>query len=238
MLAYPTPMRFQMRDWCEKRDRMLVEIGSQLELGLTDPDKGLNLDQLTAFVEHRNPFEPEPAVPVAASSIVVPTPPQILVVDRSKRFDPATFVAPNWSIWKGPADGNGLEGEEDQDQRSLALSQIDLAKVRFDTTLRDGEPSVLGEERLRRLKAMPDIRLDALVFQTFYENPDRIPDSWKRDETGNIRHIYFDGTVLRTPDGYRCVPCLYFFGGRWDWGYFFWLEQRWDALRHSVLLAS
>ena len=43
-------------DWVKKIGTMLAEIFRQLHLGLKEPDKGLSLDQLQAFIEHRNPF--------------------------------------------------------------------------------------------------------------------------------------------------------------------------------------
>jgi hypothetical protein len=42
----------------------------------------------------------------------------------TKSFDPVSFLGKGWATWKGPADGDGLSGEEDIDPRSLALSQI------------------------------------------------------------------------------------------------------------------
>ena len=161
----------------------------------------------------------------------------ILRINRSTPFNPAKFLGEGWSIWRGPADGNGLSGEEDQDRRSLALTEVDLSKVRFETCLHDGESSITGEEKLRRLKEAGHIRLDAKVFQTLWENKDKIPESWKEKTDCNTTFIFFDGTTLRSPDGDRNVLFLYWSGGGWNWD-FRWLHGDWDAHSPSAVLAK
>ena len=58
-----------------------------------------------------------------------PSPTNPLLIDRTQPFNPSTFIREGWSIWKGPIDGNGLKGEEAQDERSLALSEVDRKSV-------------------------------------------------------------------------------------------------------------
>ena len=43
-------------DWVKKIGTMLAEIFHQLHLGLKEPGKGLSLEQVQAFIEHRDPF--------------------------------------------------------------------------------------------------------------------------------------------------------------------------------------
>jgi len=43
-------------DWVKKIGTKLAEIFRQLSLGLKEPGKGLSLEQVQAFIEHRNPF--------------------------------------------------------------------------------------------------------------------------------------------------------------------------------------
>lgn len=43
-------------DWVKKIGTMLAEIFRQLHLRLKEPGKGLSLEQLQLFIEHRNPF--------------------------------------------------------------------------------------------------------------------------------------------------------------------------------------
>lgn len=163
--------------------------------------------------------------------------PRIIQIDRVRTFDPAKFVNKGLTIWRGPVDGEGLKGDEDQDLRALALTEIDLNAVQFDTCLEEGEGLVSGEEKLLRLKAKSSIRLDAGAFQAIWENREMIPDSWKVDATGNTRYIYFDGTVLRSPSGLRYVLYLYFEDGEWYWDYD-WLSDGRSSGNPSAVLAS
>ena len=162
---------------------------------------------------------------------------RIIKIDRARTFDPAKFIGSGSTIWRGPANGTGLKGEEDQDQRALALTEINLNAVTFDNCLEEGENVVKGEVKLTRLKAKPVIRLDAAVFQTLWENKVLIPESWKEKVNGNTRFIYFDGTILRNPNGDRFVLYLYFEDGEWDWHYC-WLGFDWFSYNPSAVLAS
>jgi hypothetical protein len=141
----------------------------------------------------------------------------IIHIDRSTPFNPATFIGKGWTI-------------KEQDERSLALTELDLIKIKLETTLEDIETSVRGEEKLLRLKAMNAIRLDARIAQILYEDPFRIPEEWKK------YFIYFDGTILRNPDGDRYVLCLYW-NGHWEWNDD-WLEEDCEADSPSAVLAA
>ena len=173
--------------------------------------------------------EPSP-VPIEVQS-------RIISIDRTKPFDPAHFIGKGWAIWRGPADGDGLSGEEEQDLRSLAITELDLAKTRFETMLAPGETEIKGEEKHKRLKAAGHIRLDAKIFQTLWENKERLPEEWKEKVNGNTRYIFCDGTPLRDPHGERGVLCFYWDGGRWSWDVR-WLEYDWGAASPSLVLAS
>ncbi len=164
--------------------------------------------------------------------------PSILPIDRSTPFDPAKLIGKGWSIWKGPADGDGLTGEEGQDQRSLALTEVDLSKIMLRTSLKNKkETYIKGEETLNRLKKAKCIRLDAQVFLTLWKDQNRIPASFKELTNGNTTFIFFDGAVLRGPDGYRYALCLYFSGVRWGWCYG-WLDLVRYANDPSAVVAS
>ena len=155
---------------------------------------------------------------------------QMLTIDRSKPFDTA-FIGPNWSIWKGPANGNGLEGEEDQDTRSLVLTEIALGAIILDASFKKSETVTTGEERLKRLLESGQIRLDAAVFLHLWENKHLIPEKWKG------KFVFFDGTILRNPYGDRYALCLYWSGVAWCWGVF-WLAHARYATHPSAVLAS
>lgn len=77
--------------------------------------------------------------------------------------------------------------------------------------------------------------LNANVLDALYENPHLIPEDWKKDEAGNIRYIFFWGTIFRSPgpDG-LCVRDLYFGGGTWrrSCG---WLDGGWGGVPAALL---
>lgn len=164
---------------------------------------------------------------------------QILKIDHTNPFNPAEFIGQGWTIWRGPADGNGLEGEEEQDARSLVLTELDLSIILLETHLKNGEVSTTGEERLKRLDAANRIKLDAKAFQTLWENRDKLPERFKQKTNGNTTFIFCDGTVLRSPDGRRYTLCFCWHADsrRWYWDYY-WLSDGRRANDPSACLAS
>ena len=153
---------------------------------------------------------------------------KVVKIDRSQPFNPTEFMEEKgWTI-------------KEQDKRSLAFTDLDLTKVQFKTMFKDGESSITGDEKLSRLKAAGHIRLDAKVFQTLWENKKLIPESWKKKIDGKVHYIFFDGTILRSPYGDRCVLSLCWrrrYGGMWCWAYR-WLISDWDHGSPSAVLAS
>lgn len=170
--------------------------------------------------------------------VAVEAPRCILPINRSKPFNPAEFIGAGWSIWRGPADGNGLEGDEERDARSATLTELDLDQVQLVTCLKRGESVTTGEERIKRLRTDGRVRLDENAFQAFWENRAQLPDRFKERVNGNTQFIFFDGVVLRGSDGGRYTLCLCFFdGGSWDW-HCNWLGDDRDADLSSAVLAS
>jgi len=160
-----------------------------------------------------------------------------IAMDRTRPFNPSKFIGEGWTIWKGSAGGNGLKGEEEQDKRSLILSHVELANVRFETCLDPHEQYITGEERLSRLKKADRTRLDAKIFETLWLNQDLIPESWKEKTNDNTTCIFFDGTILRDPDGYRYAPYLCWGVGEW-YRLVDWLGSNRGACDPSAVLAS
>jgi len=150
--------------------------------------------------------------------------PRVIPIDRAAPFDPVKLLGQGWTI-------------DEQDERSLALNQVDLANVRLEHMLKKNESWIKGEEKLKRLKKTGHIRLDAKVFQTLWENQALVQESWKEKTNGNTTFIFFDGTVLRDPGGDRYVLCLCWYDGRWGWDYR-WLEDGWGVRSPSAVLAS
>jgi len=142
----------------------------------------------------------------------------VMIIDRTTPFNPAEFIGDSWTI-------------EEEDKRSLALTEVDFDEIRLETTLKKGETSINGEEKLKRLEKAGHIRLDAKVFQTLWKDKTLIPESWKKMDGYTI---YFNGTILRGPNGSRCVLCLYWSGGEWRWDYC-WLALDWDDCSPSAV---
>lgn len=165
--------------------------------------------------------------------------PKSILTNLTKPFNSAEFIGKDWATWKGPIDGDGLSGDEDIDPRSMTLTEVELA---FETCLLEGEKSITGEEKLRRLKEKPGfIRFGGTVFYALWL------DYQANKENSVLEWIYrnfkisfmdFMGQVLRSPRGRRSVLSLYRLdGGGWRWHYS-WLGLQWDADYPSVGCAS
>jgi hypothetical protein len=161
-----------------------------------------------------------------------------------KVFSPGEFIGNGWTFWKGLADGTGLEGEEDC---VAEPDVIDFEQIALDTHLKEGETSILGEEKMRRARADKTKRqLGGKAFLALRNNWKKCSAEGKPEESvleklrragkiGNV--IYFFGLTLRHPAGDRCVLCLYFHGSEWYWRCG-WLDYDWGASSPSVSLAS
>lgn len=161
---------------------------------------------------------------------------------KTKPFDPAKFLGEGWTIWKGPIDGDGLSGEEDVCPKSLALVEVELSKFVFRTCLKEGESSIAGEEKIRRLNEMSDfIGFGPNVFLGLWgdyrTNRENSTLEWLHQNFG-VTSMDFPGAVLRYPHGNRCV--LYLDRrdvGEWHW-YYNYLGDQWDADSPSAGCAS
>ena len=166
--------------------------------------------------------------------------PRIIRINPDLRFNPTEFIGAGWTVWKGPADGDGLKGEEDLDKRSLALTEIDLATAIFESGLKKGESSINGEEKLKRLQASANTQFGGNVFlalwQDYQQNKENSCLEWLW-RNRKISWMSFFGLVLRDPNGDRGVLCLYRVDDEWYWSYA-WLGNFWSAGRLSAGLAS
>lgn len=152
--------------------------------------------------------------------------PKIIHIHRNG-FNPIEFIGSGSSIIM-----------KETDWRSVALTELDLNKVKYVTMLKKGETSINGEEKLKRLKKDGHIRLDADILFTLWKNRHLIPESWKeRGVNGNTKFIYFDGTVLRRVSGHRCILYLYWCGVAWRWDVR-WLDNDWRSDDLSAVLES
>ncbi|OGY55985.1 MAG: hypothetical protein A2912_03335 [Candidatus Buchananbacteria bacterium RIFCSPLOWO2_01_FULL_40_23b] len=160
-------------------------------------------------------------------------------LECQKSFSPEEFIGKGWTVWKGQADGNGLEGEEDRDTREDTLSVIDWEQVLLEDHLQEGEPSVHGEEKLRRAIASGNINLGGRAFLSLWEDyqTNRESSVLEKLRRKGVTRIYFFGLRLRDPIGDRRVLCLYVYGSQWRWDYY-WLGSHWNARDPSASLAS
>lgn len=162
----------------------------------------------------------------------------VLLINRTKSFDPVTFFGSGWTIWRGAKDGDGLKGEEDQDARSLALTEVDFSKVLFTACLKKGEPHITGEEKLSRHMAANHVRLDAWVGQALLEEDGQATLNWLYT-TFNITWFELQGTVLCGSDGGRYFLCLYRDGGgEWHQSYYWLGHNRFATNMSAVLVTS
>jgi len=157
-------------------------------------------------------------------------------------FDPAKFPSfgEGWSFWKGPKDGNGLEGEEERDKVSLALAEVDFEKTDFLICLEEGESSITGEEKLLRLRKLGRPIYGANQFLGLwqdYQSCQNKADSKleKLYQQKGVTYVDFFGDILRFPDGRRYVLFLYRDDdGSWHWGCS-WLDYDWRVCRFSAV---
>ena len=126
-------------------------------------------------------------------------------INRNNLFDPVQFMH-----------HRGLEIEE-QDARSIMLEEIDSSAISLESMLQN-EKVIRGEEHLKRLKQLGHIRLDARIFQTFWENQHIIPEHW-RGTTDDPKHIFFDGTILRNHYGKYVISMYWDVDQKWRWTY-------------------
>lgn len=161
---------------------------------------------------------------------------------KAMPFDLEKFLGKDCSIWKGSADGDGLSGEEDICHQSMAITEVELSKFVFRHCLKEGETSITGEEKIRRLNGMsnfigfgPNIFLG--LWEDYQVNKENSALEWLYRNFG-VTFMDFPGVILRLPDGYRYVLYLYRNSdGEWRWDCF-WLDLQWYAGPPSVGCAS
>lgn len=131
----------------------------------------------------------------------------ILKLDHA--FNPAEFIGEGWTVWKGPKDGNGGNGEEEREKREDALIEVDFAKVSFYTQ----EIEVANEEensefmKMRGLLPLGGRTAVALWFDYQTNKKNSVLEYLYR--TLNITMLKFMGVVLRSKYGNRSFVRLH-----------------------------
>ena len=196
--------------------------------------QGYTPELFNALAEHPDLFRQTLQLQLGHAEIVVVR--HITAVNRAKPFNPAEFIGKGWSIWRGPADGDGLSGEEEQDNRFLSLSEVDWDKILYETCLNYGESKISGEEKLSRIKVAGNISLDAAALLSLWYEEGHKTLKYIQKQKG-ITYLDAFGTILRDSGGRRYVLYLYWLDGRWYWNAL-WLGDYWDDLSPSAVLAS
>lgn len=88
--------------------------------------------------------------------------------------------------------------------------------------LKGDENYINGEEMVRRARTELNANYGQEDAEWLLENQDKIPAELRK------YYLVFPGTLWRGRRGFRCVPYLLWFGGRWclDFG---WLAVDWDS---------
>ncbi len=130
----------------------------------------------------------------------------LLSIDRTKPFDPIDFITEGWKI-------------EEEDERSLALSEVDLITIQLGAMPVGVETSAKDKTWLEQLNGTGNTCLDAKVFQTIWDNKKLIPEYWKKQTNGQPTYILFVGTLLEYihGKGRRWSLALYWEGSDWRW---------------------
>jgi hypothetical protein len=161
-------------------------------------------------------------------------PENILEIDRTA--DVIEFTG-----WSGAEIEN-----KDTDKSSIELTEIDISKLKLDTSWLGGESILNGEKRLEALKKSGKIRLDAQILIALTKLP---KEELNRKmeilaEANEIsledlkkKYIFFDGTIIRDSGGNRGALCLGWDGSEWHWNYDS-LDNDWNDSNPSLVLAS
>ncbi len=94
---------------------------------------------------------------------------------------------------------------------------------------------IVGHKLREELTGKPV--LTAAILDALVEHPELFPESWKKDEEGNTRYVFFWGTIFRHSDGFLYVRCCFFGDGQWD-VYNHCLDEVWRFVSPAALLAS
>jgi len=136
---------------------------------------------------------------------------------------------------------DGWKVEEHQKGKVAKLERkgddlyIDGKKIDFYLSKKQKGGSIGGNDLRKELVSKPV--LNANVGDYLLKNPQLIPESWKKDENGNSRYIFFWGTVYRNSDGRLCVRYLGWDGSSWVWS-FLWLDRGWRSFNPAAVSAS
>ncbi len=125
-----------------------------------------------------------------------------------------------------------VEGEIEEHHK-LGLIEFDPAKFSFYLhEAQQAEGLMVGHDLRQKLKGRPV--MNACMLDYLFHHASIIPDSWKWDELGNTRYIYFWGTIFRSPDDILFVWFLSWREKGWGLGSRF-LSSEWGQNDPAII---
>ncbi len=92
-----------------------------------------------------------------------------------------------------------------------------------------------GSKLCKKLKGQ--LAYNANLLEFYLAHPHLIPEEWKGKGKGEVKLIFFWGTIYRDSDGYLCVRHLVWSRGRWIWHYG-WLHDSFNFFTPAAVSAS
>jgi hypothetical protein len=136
---------------------------------------------------------------------------------------------------------DGCKVESHKEMAVLKLTRkgddlfLDGKKIELFLSDKQKKGTVVGNDIRKELEGKPV--LNACHLDYLREHPDLIPDSWKVDEQGKTRYIFFWGSIYRRSVGNLRVRYLYWNDGGWNWSNR-WLDDEWNSNNPAAVLAS
>ncbi len=131
------------------------------------------------------------------------SPPPFININREATDTKQFFHNSGWTIWKGSISGDGLEGEDLQDSKSLNVSILDANRLIVWPSKSMSE--TCSERVATTWDGMRLVRPDWSVFVTLSRNRHLI-DRFFADE--RFRYLVFGGAIVRDPKGQPRMPIL------------------------------
>jgi hypothetical protein len=97
--------------------------------------------------------------------------------------------------------------------------QIEFDPAKIDLWLFEEQTrgTITGNELRPLVERRPGVILNACVLDHLLKNTALIPESWKQDDQGRTRYIYFWGTIYRDSGDSLYVRYLCWRDGQWVW---------------------
>lgn len=155
---------------------------------------------------------------------------EITLVTHTIDGDADPFMLSGWTVEAHQKTG-AMKIERRGDDLYINDKKIEL----YLSKRQVGNKTIVGH-KLREEVSKKEI-LNANVLDYLLAHLELIPKHWKKDENGNIRYIFFWGTIYRHSDGSLYVRFLYWFGVRWRWDCR-WLDRDWRSSYPALVCAE